>query len=156
MIPLLASGAASLANVLVNRISGSSSAPSGNLNLDPKAFAQALDKASGAKGVLSPAEQQAQALNQKLMQSAELQASIASQPQGSVASVEVRQDGSVFLQTTQGLVSVPLSLEGRELARQAYGASLPITSPASVSSSGGVQPVLRLPAQSAQFGSLLG
>ncbi len=156
MIPLLASGAASLANVLVNRISGASSTSSGNLNLDPKAFAQALDKASGAKGTLSPLEQQALALNQKFLNSAEMQASIASQPSGSVGGVEIRQDGSVTLQTVQGPVAVPLSLEGRDLARQAYGASVLTNSSSSVSLSGGVQPVLRLPVQNAQLGSFLG
>lgn len=148
MIPLLASGAASLVNVLVNRVAGSSSEASGNITLDPKAFQDALNRASGGKSVLSPAEQQAAALNQRLLQSPEVSAALNSQPVGSVGSVEVSQDGSVLLQTAQGSVLVPLTLEGRELARQAYAASIVTGATAVDSARGGVQPVLRLPVQS--------
>ncbi len=148
MIPLLASGAASLANVLVNRISGSSSGSSGNVTLDPKEFERALNKAVGGRGMLSPAEQQAVALNQKLMQAPEVVATLGTQPVGSVGGVEVRQDGSLILQTTQGPVNVPLTLESRQLAREAYAASLAVGAIAPVSPSsalGGVQSVLRIP-----------
>jgi hypothetical protein len=152
MIPLLASGAASLANVLVNRVAGSSSASGGNVTLDAKAFERALSKAAGNRSNPSPAEQQAAALTQRLMQSPEMEAALTAHPVGSVGGVEVRQDGSVFLQTAQGAVAVQLSLEGRELARQAYAASVVtggagVTGLSGVAASGGVQPTLQIPLQ---------
>jgi hypothetical protein len=148
MIPLLASGAASLANVLVNRAVGSSSGSGGSVTLDSKAFERALNKASGSRGSLTPAEQQAAALNHQLMHSAEIEAAVTARPVGSVAGVEVRQDGSVFLQTTDGPVAVQLSLEGRELARQTFAASA--VAGAGNLSQAGVAPVsLVLPAQGA-------
>ena len=138
MIPLLASGAASLANVLVNRAVGSSSsAAGGTVTLDAKAFERALSKVSGNRANATPAEQQAAALNHRLMQSPEMEAALTARPVGSVGSVEVRQDGSVFLHTTDGPVAVQLSLEGRDLARQAYAASV-ATGVTPVSASGGV------------------
>jgi hypothetical protein len=146
MIPLLASGAASLANVLVNRVAGSASASGGNVTLDAKAFERALTKATANRTNLSPAEQQAAALTQRLMQSPEMEAALTAHPVGSVSGVDVSQDGSVFLQTAQGVVGVQLSLEGRELARQAYAASV-VTGVSGVSSSGGVQSSLRIPLQ---------
>lgn len=149
MIPLLASGAASLAGVLVNRAAGSSSsATGGTVTLDAKAFERALNKVSGNRGNLSPAEQQAAALNQRLMQTPEMEAALTARPVGSVGSVEVRPDGSVFLQTGQGPVAVQLTAEARELARQTYVASVAAGS-AVVSPAGGVQPSVFIPVQGA-------
>lgn len=148
MIPLLASGAASLASVLVNRAAGSSSSAGGNVTLDAKAFERALSKVTANRSTLSPAEQQAAALNQRLMQSPEVEAALTAHPVGSVGAVEVRQDGSVFLQTAQGPVAVQLSLEGRDLARQAYAASV-TTGVSSANPAGGVQASLRIPVQGA-------
>lgn len=144
MIPLLASGAASLAGVLVNRATGSASASGGTVTLDAKAFERALNKVSGNRGNLSPAEQQAAALQQRLMQLPEMEAALTSRPVGSVGAVEVRQDGSVMVQTAQGPLAVQLTLESRELARQTYAASVAagatLASPAN-----GVQPSLMIP-----------
>lgn len=145
MIPLLASGAASLANVLVNRVAGSSSASSGqSVTFDAKAFERALNKASGNRAQLSPAEQQAAALSHRLMQSPEMEAALTARPAGTVDSVQVRQDGSVFLQTPEGPVAVQLTMEGRELARQAYAASV-VAGVSESSAAGGVQSTLRIP-----------
>jgi hypothetical protein len=145
MIPLLASGAASLANVLVNRVSGASASTAGEtVTLDAKAFERALSKATGDRSNLSPAQQQAAALNHRLMQSPEIEAAVSARPQGSVSAVEVRQDGSVFVQTSEGPVAVQLSLESRELAKQAYATSV-VTGVAGVDASSGTQSVLRIP-----------
>ena len=117
------------------------------MTLSPKDFERALNKAVGGKSIMSPAEQQAAALNQRLLQSPELTAAIHSQPVGSVGSVEVRQDGSVLLQTTQGVVAVPLTLEAREIARQAYAASVASGAAVANPAVGGLQPTLRIPLQ---------
>jgi hypothetical protein len=138
MIPLLASGAASLANVLVNRTVGASSSGSGgNVTLDAKAFERALNKAAGGRSNMSPAEQQAAALHQRLMQSPEVEAALTARPVGSVGAVEVSQDGSVSLRTNEGPVAVQLTMEGRELAKQAYAASLMVGTAVASTEGGG-------------------
>ncbi len=149
MIPLLASGAASLANVLINRVGGSASNSSGNVTLDAKAFERALNKVSGSRANMSPAEQQSAALNQRLMQSPEVEAALTAQPVGAVNAIQVRQDGSMYLETSQGPVAVQLTQEARELARQAYAASSVGLSSGANASSNGLQSSLRLPVQGA-------
>lgn len=145
MIPLLASGAASIANVLVNRVAGAStSAAGGTVTLDAKAFERALNKATGDRANLSPAQQQAAALNYRLMQTPEIESAVSARPQGSVSAVEVRQDGLVLLQTSEGPVAVQLSAESRELARQAYATSL-VSGAQGFDAASGVQAALRIP-----------
>lgn len=154
MIPLLASGAASLASVLVNRAAGASSSSSGNVALDPKAFQKALSKASQDRPDQSPAQQQAAALTHRLMHSPEVEAALSGQPAGSVNALEVRADGGVVLQTARGAVAVQLTEPSRILAQQVYAASAltGVTAVSgSVASAGGTQAALRLPVQ----GSLL-
>jgi hypothetical protein len=152
MIPLLASGAASLAGVLVNRAAGSSSSSAGNASVDPKAFQKALSKATQERPDQSPAQQQAAALSHRLMQAPEVEAALSRQPVGSVSAVEVRADGSVVLQTASGPVAVQMSDASRGIAQQLYASS---TVPGAPSASGsgasvsGPTAALRLPVQGA-------
>lgn len=124
MIPLLASGAASLANVLVNRAAGSSASQGGNLHLDAKSFERALNKASGNKQTMSPAEQQSAALSHQLMKKPEIEAAISAQPANTVSGVAVQADGSVGLQTSRGIIPVQLAADSRQLAQALYNASM--------------------------------
>ena len=154
MIPLLASGAASLASVLVNRAAGASSSSAGTVALDPKAFQKALSKASQDRPDQSPAQQQAVALTHRLMHSPEVEAALTSQPVGSVSAVEVRADGAVVLQTARGAVAVQLTESSRILAQQVYAASAltGVTAGSGAAASGsGTQGALRLPVQGASL-----
>jgi hypothetical protein len=122
MNPIVASGAASLAGVLINKVSGHSSSPSGNVMLEPKEFERALNKASGSRD-RQAAQQQAVDLRHRLMQRPELEAAIFSQPPGSVTGVELRADGSMSLRTSNGPVAVQVGSATRELAQAVYSAS---------------------------------
>jgi len=158
MIPLLASGAASIASVLVNRAAGASSSSAGNMALDPKAFQKALSKATQERPDQSPAQQQAAALSHRLMHAPEVESALTSQPAGSVSAVEVRGDGSVVLQTARGPVAVQLTEASRALAQQVYASSAAAGVQAGVqagvamdSSGNGLQSPLRLPVQGASL-----
>lgn len=122
MNPIVASGAASLAGVLVRKISGQSSSAAGNVLLDPKEFERALNRA-GASRERHAAHQQAADLRQRLMQRPEVEAAISAQPSGTVSGLDVRPDGSVSLRTSAGAVAVRMGSESRELAQTLYSVS---------------------------------
>ena len=122
MIPIVASGAASLAGVLINKAIGQASSAQGNVSLDPKEFERVLNKAAGAKE-RQVAGQQAADLRQRLMQRPELEAAIYNQPAGTVSGVEIRADGAVSLRTSNGPVGVQLGAASRELAQSLYAVS---------------------------------
>ena len=124
MIPLVAAGAASIADVLVHRFSGSTSSGAGNANLDSHSFQKTLQRASGNNTIMSPAEQQVAALTQRLLHTTELESAMSQQAPGSVLAVDVKGDGNVQLQTTNGPVAVQMLPENRELAMQVYAASV--------------------------------
>ena len=146
MIPLIAAGAASIADVLVHRFSGTTSSGAGNAQLDGHSFQKTLDRAGAGKAILTPAEQQAAALSQRLLHTAEIESAISQYPQGSVLSVNVKADGNVQLQTSNGLVSVQMLPENRELAQQVYASSVlaGAGSPATLGGAVDQQPVVRL------------
>ncbi len=154
MIPLLASGAASIASVLVNRAAGASSSSAGNIALDPKAFQKALSKVTQERPDQSPAQQQAAALSHRLMHAPEVESALTNQPAGSVSAVEVRGDGSVVLQTARGPVAVQLTEASRALAQQVYASSAVsgVQAGAALDASGnGLQSSVRLPVQGASL-----
>ena len=122
MIPIVASGAASLAGVLINKAAGHASSSAGNFSVDPKEFERALNKAGGGRD-RSPVDQQASDLRQRLMHRPEVEAAIYSQPPGSVSGVEIRADGTLSLQTNKGPVAVQLGSASRELAQSLYAVS---------------------------------
>ncbi len=135
MTPILASGAASLAGVLVNRLSGaSSSASSGNVALDPKAFERSLNRASGRERETSQAH--ADALRKKLLQTPEIEAAVLGLPPGSVSSLSIQADGTVHLQTDRGPVAVRLSDQARAAAQSLYAATA-VAGPAGPAGMGG-------------------
>ncbi|NBV85203.1 MAG: hypothetical protein EBS01_02810 [Verrucomicrobia bacterium] len=124
MIPLVAAGAASIADVLVHRFSGSSSGAAGNAHLESHSFQKTLQRASASKAIMTPAEQQAASLSQRLLHTAEVESAISRQAPGTVLSVDVKSDGNVQLQTTNGAVAVQMLPQNRELAMQVYAASI--------------------------------
>jgi hypothetical protein len=153
MNPIVASGAASLAGVLINKAVGQASSAQGNVALDPKEFERALNKAAGVKG-RQAAGQQAADLRQRLMQRPELEAAIYSQPAGSVSGVEVRADGSLSLRTSNGPVSVQLGAASRELAQSLYAVSAVQGVAGSAAPTSATQAPLLLPLQGVQGGAL--
>ena len=122
MTPIVASGAASLAGVLINKAASYASSASGNVALDSKQFERALNKATSSRE-RNAVEHQAAELQQRLMKRPELEAAIYNQPVGSVTGMEVRADGSVSLQTAKGPVAVQLGGATRELAQSLYAVS---------------------------------
>jgi hypothetical protein len=122
MIPIVASGAASLAGVLISKAAGHASSAAGNVTVDPKEFERTLNKAGGARE-RQAADHQATDLRQRLMQRPELEAAIYNQPAGSVSGVEIRADGSLSLRTANGPVAVQLGSASRELAQSLYAVS---------------------------------
>jgi len=153
MTPIVASGAASLAGVLVNKAVSYASSASGNVSLDSKQFERALNKASGARE-RSAVEHQAADLRQRLMNRPELEAAIYNQPAGSVSGLQIRADGSVSLQTARGPVSVQLGDVSRELAQSLYAVSAVQGAPESAALGSATQPPLTLPLQGVQGGAL--
>lgn len=127
MTPILASGAASLAGVLVNRITGSSSSSSAsnsaNIQLDPKAFERTLNQARDRRHDASELQAAGAELRRKLLQQPEIEAAMYAQPAGSVSAVSINADGSVALQTSRGPVAVHLSEQTRAMAQSLYTAS---------------------------------
>lgn len=122
MNPIVASGAASLAGVLINKVAGHSSSSSGNVVLDPKEFERALNRAGGTRdrhGI----QQQQEDLRHRLMRQPEVEAAIYSQAAGTVSGMEIRGDGSLSLRTSTGTVAVQLSSASRELAQSLYSMS---------------------------------
>jgi hypothetical protein len=118
MSPLVLSGAASVANLLISGVSNAltpSVAPSSVKPAPAKGFDHALYKAAGSGVVLpSAARPSSAASGLDLQRSAvlelpEVQAAISRQPAGSVTGVEVREDGSAALCTFRGPVEVALS-----------------------------------------------
>ena len=122
MTPILASGAASLAGILVNRLGGSSSSVEGNTVLDPKAFERSLNRASGKDREAAP-HAEPESLRRKLMLQPDIEAAILGQPAGSVSSLSIQADGSVQLNTSRGPVAVHLSEQSRAMAQSLYTAS---------------------------------
>ena len=153
MIPIVASGAASLAGVLISKAVGQASSASGNVSIDPKEFERALNKASGTKE-RHAAGQQAADLRQRLMQRPELEAAIYSQPAGAVSGVEIRADGSLSLRTANGPVAVQLGSASRELAQSLYAVSAVQGVAGTAAPTTGTQAPLLLPYQAVQGGAL--
>jgi len=123
MNPIVASGAASLAGVLINKVVGHSSSPGGNVVLDAKEFERALNKAGGTRNRSGIQQQQQDDLRQRLMRQPEVESAIYSQAAGSVTGMEIRADGSMSLRTSNGPVAVHLSSASRELAQSLYSVS---------------------------------
>jgi hypothetical protein len=153
MNPIVASGAASLAGVLINKVSGHSSSPSGNVLLEPKEFERALNKAGGSRDRQS-VQHQAADLRQKLMQRPEVEAAIYSQPPGSVTGLELRADGSLSLRTNAGPVAVQMGSATRELAQAVYSASAVQAVGGGGAANGAPQAPLLLPLQMVQGAAL--
>lgn len=149
MTPIVASGAASLAGVLINRAASYASSGSGNVSLDSKQFERALNKAVGSRE-RNAVEHQAAELRQRLMNRPELEAAIYSQPPGSVSGVEVRADGAVSLQTARGPVAVQLGDTSRELAQSLYAVSAVQGVVGASSLGSATQPPLTLPVSGVQ------
>jgi len=149
MNPIVASGAASLAGVLIRKVSGHSSSPSGNVMLEPKEFERALNKAGGSRE-RQAGQQQVADLRQRLMQRPEVEAAIYSQPPGSVTGLELRPDGSLFLRTSAGPVAVQLGSATRELAQAVYSASAVQAAAGVAAANSATQAPLVLPLQMVQ------
>ena len=149
MNPIVASGAASLAGVLINKVAGHSSSSSGNVQLNPKEFERALNKASDSKD-RHALEQQASDLRHRLMHRPEVEAAIYSQPLGSVSGVQLGSDGSISLRTSAGTVPVQLGSETREMAQALYSVSAVQPSPGAASFGTATQAPLILPVEGAQ------
>lgn len=153
MTPIVASGAASLAGVLINKVAGHASSESGNVHLNPKEFERALNKASASRE-RHATDQQAADLRQKLMRAPELEAAIYSQPPGSVTGVEIKADGALSLHTSRGPVAVQLGSASRELAQSLYAVSAVEGIQGAAPLNGNVQAPLVLPMQALQGGAL--
>lgn len=153
MTPIVASGAASLAGVLINKAVGFASSASGNVSLDPKEFERALNKAAGSRE-RHAVDQQATDLRQRLLKQPELEAAIYSQPAGSVSGVEIRADGTLSLQTARGPVAVQLGGQSRELAQELYAVSAVQGVGGIAAQSVGAQSPLLLPLQGGLGGAL--
>ena len=123
MSPLVLSGVASVADLLISGVGNALRSPASSSTVQPapaKGFDHALYKAAGS-GVALPhaARPSSSASGLDLQRSAvlglpEVQAAIASLPAGSVTGVEVREDGSAALCTLRGPVEVALSQASRE------------------------------------------
>jgi len=123
MSPLVLSGVASVADLLISGVGNALRSPAPSSTVQPapaKGFDHALYKAAGS-GVALPhaARPSSAASGLDLQRSAvmglpEVQAAIASLPAGSVTGVEVREDGSASLCTLRGPVEVALSQASRE------------------------------------------
>jgi hypothetical protein len=118
MSPLVLSGAASVANLLISGVSNaltSAATPSPAKPAPAKGFDHALYKAAGSGVALPSAARPSSAPSGLDLQRLavlglpEVRAAIASQPAGSVTGVEVREDGSAALCTLRGPVEVALS-----------------------------------------------
>ena len=153
MTPIVASGAASLAGVLINKAANYASSASGNVSLDAKQFERALNKAAGSRE-RAAVQHQAAELRQRLMNRPELEAAIYSQPPGSVSGMEIRADGSVSLQTAKGPVAVQLGDASRELAQSLYAVSAVQGISGSSSLGSATQPPLMVPLSGAQSAAL--
>lgn len=155
MTPIVASGAASLAGVLINKAASYASSASGNVSLDSKQFERALNKAAGARE-RSSVEHQAADLRQRLINRPELEAAIYNQPAGSVSGLQIRADGTVSLQTAKGPVAVQLGDVSRQLAQSLYAVSAVQGVPglSSLGSATQSQSPLMLPLQGVQVGAL--
>jgi hypothetical protein len=153
MIPIVASGAASLAGVLINRAAGHASSETGNVSLNPKEFERALNKATGSRQ-RHAVEQQASDLRQRLLQRPELEAAISNQPPGSVSGVEIRADGSLSLRTSNGPVAVQLGADSRGLAQSLYAVSAVQGVSGTTASNTATQSPLLLSFQGVQGGAL--
>lgn len=153
MTPIVASGAASLAGVLVNKVVGYASTDSGNVSLNAKEFERALNKASNSRE-RQAADQQAADLRQRLLHAPEVEAAIYSQPQGTVTGLEIKSDGSLSLQTTKGAVAVQLGSASRELAQSLYAVSAVQGVQGAAPVANGLQIPLQLPLQGVQGGAL--
>jgi hypothetical protein len=153
MTPIVASGAASLAGVLISKAANYASSASGNVSLDPKQFERALNKATGSRehGAF---ERQAADLRQRLMNRPELEAAVYSQPAGSVSGVQIQADGSVSLQTARGPVAVQLGDATRQLAQSLYAVSAVQDVVGASSLGSAAQPPLTVPLQGLQGGAL--
>ena len=157
MSPLVISGAASVANLLVSGVGkalGASSVTASTQAPVGKGFDHALYKAAGSgmglagsgaslAGV-SPVELQ----KESILQMPEVQSALAAQPAGSVTGIEVRQDGSVALSTVRGSVEVALSQSSRESSLRAFSA---FSEAARNGGVGGVQALAVLPADAGGF-----
>jgi hypothetical protein len=118
MSPLVLSGAASVANLLISGVSNaltSSAVPSPVKPAPAKGFDHALYKAAGSGVALPSAARTSGAASGLDLQRSvvlalpEVQAAISSQPAGSVTGLEIREDGSAALCTLRGPVEVALS-----------------------------------------------
>jgi hypothetical protein len=129
MSPLVISGAASVANLLISGVGKALGAPSVTASTQAplaKGFDHALYKAAGsgmglagsasALNGVSPVEFQ----KESILRMPEVQSALAAQPAGSVTGIEVRQDGSVALSTARGAVEVSLSQASRESSIRAF------------------------------------
>ncbi len=123
MSPLVLSGVASVADLLISGVGSALRPPASSSTVQPapaKGFDHALYKAAGSGVALPPTARPSNAApGLDLQRSAilglpEVQAAIASLPAGSVTGVEVREDGSAALCTLRGPVEVALSQASRE------------------------------------------
>jgi hypothetical protein len=149
MNPIVASGAASLAGVLISKVAGHSSSSSGNVQLNPKDFERALNKAAGSKE-RHALEQQASDLRHRLMHRPEVEAAIYSQPSGSVSGIQLSADGSISLRTSAGAVPIQLGSATREMAQALYSVSAVQPSSGAASFGTATQAPLILPVEGAQ------
>ena len=123
MSPLVLSGAASVANLLISGVSNALSSPAVSVSSQPapaKGFDHALYKAAGSGVALPSASRSSgqgsgvELQRSSILQLPEIQSAIAGQPTGSVTGVEVREDGSAAISTLRGPVEVALSQPSRE------------------------------------------
>jgi hypothetical protein len=124
MSPLVLSGVASVADLLISGVGNALRSPASSSTVPPapaKGFDHALYKAAGSGVSLPHAARPSSAVSGlDLQRSAvlglpEVQAAIASLPVGSVTGVELREDGSAALCTFRGPVEVSLSQASREI-----------------------------------------
>lgn len=160
MSPLVISGAASVANLLVSgagKFLGSPSVTASTPAPIARGFDHALYKAAGmGMGVansapdsvgVSPVDFQ----RESILRMPEVQSAIASQPAGSVNGIEVRQDGSIALSTARGAVEVSLSQSSREVSLRAFAALSEVSRSVGPGGLGGAQTLAALPADSSGF-----
>jgi hypothetical protein len=123
MSPLVLSGVASVADLLISGVGNALRSPASSSAVPPapaKGFDHALYKAAGSGVAMPhPARPSGMAPGVDLQKSAvlglpEVQAAIASLPAGSVTGVEVREDGSAALCTLRGPVELSLSQAARQ------------------------------------------
>ena len=129
MSPLVLTGVASVADLLISGVSNAFRSPASSSSVQPapaKGFDHALYKAAGS-GVALPhtARSASQASGGDLQKSAvlglpEVQVAIARQPAGSITGIEVREDGSAALCTHRGPVELALSAASRESVSRVF------------------------------------